>query len=293
VIHRWSARDVLVLKAVTLTLGELLSPGIDARCYHVAGRGGLKGAVRAVRDAAASARFVARSDVSSYYDSIDHGLLRALVPDSTVIMLVERYLEHLVDRHGLLMLVKRGISAGCPLSPLLGTVYLRELDEVMARLHERDGTFYARYMDDWVILAPTRWKLRRAVAAMNEVLCGLKLRKHPDKTFIGRVERGFDFLGYRFGDVVDQSAPAVAPGVGVARQTIARFEEHVARLYEQGASDARIGQYVRRWCRWLLGLADLNSTTLAWDGGPVMPGRCTSAFSVYLAVRHLGGGDYV
>ncbi len=26
----------------------------------------------------------------------------------------------------------------------------------------------------------------------------LKLEKHPDKTFIGRIEKGFDFLGYHF-----------------------------------------------------------------------------------------------
>jgi hypothetical protein len=24
----------------------------------------------------------------------------------------------------------------------------------------------------------------------------LKVEQHPDKTFIGRIERGFDFLGY-------------------------------------------------------------------------------------------------
>ncbi len=27
----------------------------------------------------------------------------------------------------------------------------------------------------------------------------LRMEKHPDKTFIGRIERGFDFLGYHFG----------------------------------------------------------------------------------------------
>ena len=45
---------------------------------------------------------------------------------------------------------------------------------------------------------PTRWKLRRAVRLVNEILGALRLEKHPDKTFIGRVERGFDFLGYHF-----------------------------------------------------------------------------------------------
>ena len=48
---------------------------------------------------------------------------------------------------------------------------------------------------------------------VNEVLAGLCLEKHPDKTFIGKIERGFDFLGYHF-------SPA---GLTVARQTIARF----------------------------------------------------------------------
>ena len=31
-----------------------------------------------------------------------------------------------------------------------------------------------------------------------EVLNDLSLDKHPDKRFIGRVEKGFDFLGYHF-----------------------------------------------------------------------------------------------
>jgi len=53
-------------------------------------------------------------------------------------------------------------------------------------------------MDDWVILAPSRWKLRAAIRLVNETLAELKLQQHPDKTFIGRVSRGFDFLGYLF-----------------------------------------------------------------------------------------------
>jgi hypothetical protein len=36
---------------------------------------------------------------------------------------------------------------------------------------------------------------RRAVGLVTQVLGSLRLEKHPDKTFIGRIERGFDFLG--------------------------------------------------------------------------------------------------
>lgn len=56
-------------------------------------------------------------------------------------------------------------------------------------------------MDDWVImLAPSRWKLRTAVRIVNQTFAELKLDKYPDKTFIGKIEKGFDFLGYTLGN---------------------------------------------------------------------------------------------
>ncbi len=59
----------------------------------------------------------------------------------------------------------------------------------------RSVLFNVRFMDDILVLSPTRWKLRRAVRAVNRVLGALRLETHPDKTFIGRIERGFDLPG--------------------------------------------------------------------------------------------------
>ncbi|MCP4266580.1 MAG: hypothetical protein GY777_13570 [Candidatus Brocadiaceae bacterium] len=96
-------------------------------------------------------------------------------------------------------------------------------------------------MDDWIVIAPTRWKLRSAIRIVNATLNALKVEQHPDKTFIGRVERGFDFLGY-----------FIKPGVlRVSRGTFERFTERIARLYEQGAGIERIGEYVRHWLKWV------------------------------------------
>jgi len=119
---------------------------------------------------------------------------------------------------------------------LIGAFYLKLLDERM----ETTGLAYARFMDDWVILAPTRWKLRAAIRLVNETLAELKLQQHPDKTFIGRVSRGFDFLGYLF-------TPA---GLEVAPRAVASCVERVVRLYERGVDLIHIGAYVRRWLRW-------------------------------------------
>jgi hypothetical protein len=60
-------------------------------------------------------------------------------------------------------------------------------------------------------------------------LGALSLEKHPDKTFIGRIARGFDFVGYHF-------SPA---GLAVAKQTNTNFIEKASRLFEQEHSAGR------------------------------------------------------
>jgi hypothetical protein len=62
--------------------------------------------------------------------------------------------------------MKQGISLGCPLSPLMGALYLKQLDDSM----EKTGLFYARFMNDWVVIAPTRWKLREDIRMVNKTL---------------------------------------------------------------------------------------------------------------------------
>ena len=116
------------------------------------------------------------------------------MPDGRVLDLLRQYVRRTIYDGGLYEDVERGISLGYPLSPLMGAFYLMLLDERM----ELTGLPYARFMDDWVILAPTRWKLRAAIRLVKETLAELKVEQNPDKTFIGRISRGFDFLGYVF-----------------------------------------------------------------------------------------------
>jgi hypothetical protein len=103
-------------------------------------------------------------------------------------------------------------------------------------------------MDDIIILAKTRWHLRKAVTTVNQHFNQLKVAQAPDKTFIGKVSRGWDFLGYHFD----------GKQLTVASKTV---EKHVLRyrqLYEQlrmkkATSDEMalaLGLYVKRWQRW-------------------------------------------
>ncbi|NEO79426.1 hypothetical protein [Moorena sp. SIO4G3] len=76
---------------------------------------------------------------------------------------------------------------------------------------------------------------------MNQVMAELRVEKHPDKTWIGRIAQGFDFLGYWFSP----------QGLGVAKKTVERMVDKVSRLYEHGADEVRIEAYLNHWWRWV------------------------------------------
>jgi len=237
----WSARDALVLKAVALVLNRWLKPLFANRVYHLAGTGGAKAAVREVAQNLPHNRFVFRTDVLGYYAAIDHDLMieavAQYIPDPNLIQLIWRFLRHRQYDNGFYRDIRQGLSLGCPLSPVLGALFLKPLDDAM----RQTGLCYARFMDDWVILAPTRWKLRPAIAAVNQILAALKLKQHPDKTFIGYIDKGFDFLGYHFTRAGQIPAP----------KTMDRFLTKVARLYEQQAEPERLGRYLKNWLKWV------------------------------------------
>jgi RNA-directed DNA polymerase len=189
IIEVWSALDALVLKATALVLAAHWLPDFSPHCHHLEGRGGAKAAVRFVHEHLAENTFVFRTDVKSYYASIDHDVLLAMlerhVPDGRILDLLRQSVRRTIYMWrrtiydgGLYEDVGRGISLGCPLSPLMGALYLKLLDERV----EATGLAYARFLDDWVILAPTRWKLRQAIRRVNIHACGTRSRTPGRRT---------------------------------------------------------------------------------------------------------------
>ena len=248
VIHLWGSQDVLVMKLLAGALQALLP--LSTRCTHIKGHGGLKQSIVAVQQHLDDYQYVCKTDVRGYYESIDQYLLMNMLNDHIQDPDIRHYLYQVVRRcvefGGEYRDIEGGISRGCPLSPVLGALYLLALDEQFAR---RD-VFYIRYMDDILILTRTRWHNRRAVRQLNQCLGALKLEKHPDKTFIGRIGKGFDFLGYHFS----------GKPLRVADKTREKHVLHIIRLYEQLRKKKAtpeevaltLGLYVKRWQCWTL-----------------------------------------
>jgi RNA-directed DNA polymerase len=189
-IHLWSSQDALVLKVLAMALPGALA--LSPLCTHIKGHGGLKATVNALQAALPDYTYVMKTDVKGYYESIDHTiLLKQLdkdIADPFIWRLLVQFVKRTVERGGTFKSIHCGISRGCPLSPVIAAYYLKGLDEQM----EGDTRyFYRRFMDDIIVLAKTRWHLRKAVRTVNQHFYQLKVAQAPDKTFIGRIAKGF------------------------------------------------------------------------------------------------------
>ena len=89
----------------------------------------------------------------------------------------------------------------------------------------------------------TRWKLKKAIRRINQVLVQLQLKKHPDKTEMGRTSKTFTFLGYTY-----------AAGIlSVAQSALENCLAKCEKLYEHGEELSSLARYWRRWQSWAKG----------------------------------------
>lgn len=162
-------------------------------CTHLKGHGGAQLAVNHVYRASQRYPFVFRTDVKSYYESIHHTLLlekfRQHIDDKLILNLITQYLTRSVEIGSNFKTYSKGISSGCPLSPLVASFYLYELDKAF----ERKRVFNRRYMDDIIVLTKSRWQLRRAIRYINQHFTLLKLKQHPTKPLLGIQVRDLTF----------------------------------------------------------------------------------------------------
>jgi RNA-directed DNA polymerase len=151
------------------------------------------------------------ADLSSYFDTIDHGkLIKCLerrISDRSVLKLIRMWLKSdIVEDDGKggrkTSRSRKGTPQGGVISPLLANIFLHEFDK---RFHSPEGprsfanARLVRYADDWVVMA--RYIGPRIHTFVDKTLGDLDLILNRDKTTTVDLKKAgsrFDFLGFTF-----------------------------------------------------------------------------------------------
>jgi RNA-directed DNA polymerase len=201
-------------RVVHHALMNLLEPAIDPRfifdSYACRKGKGVHQAVARYQYWAQRYRYALKLDISRYFPSIDHailkGQLRRVIKDVAVLDLLDRIIDggpatnpppRYFSGDDLWTPVERrvGIPIGNLTSQFFANLYLNGLDHFIKERLQAPA--YLRYVDDMILLADDKaqlWAWREAIVAE---LGTLRLLMHPKKCHLAPTCDGLDVLGYR------------------------------------------------------------------------------------------------
>lgn len=205
-----TVRDRVVQAAVLLVIEPIFEADFKDCSFGFRPGRNAQQAMDQVRESLkAGRREVYDADLSSYFDTIDHALLREKlerrIADRSVLRLISMWLRcPIVEDDGKggtkTTTPKAGTPQGGVISPLLANIFLHDVDRAF---HEENGPYHfakariVRYADDFVILA--RWMGPRIVRWIEAQVAAARLVLNQEKTHIvklGGEGEALDFLGF-------------------------------------------------------------------------------------------------
>ncbi len=197
-------RDIAISTVADRIVQRALANLLTPRCalgqgVHGYRRGrSVATALRAFEEAAHTRRWIARTDIRKFFDSID----RARLGDRLASLGLGRRLRRLVDRllgagaiqGAALFDSGLGVTQGSALSPLLSNLYLTPVDEAM----EAGPCVCIRYADDLALLGLQERDALAGLERLAHELSDLGLELNPRKTRRSHLGAGIEFLGARF-----------------------------------------------------------------------------------------------
>ena len=162
--------------------------------------------------------YVLKMDISKYFYSIDHEVLKNMLRDelfgeelSVVLRIIDStnldYINNNINKVKKnndipLYEYNKGLPIGNMTSQFLSIYYLNRLDHFI--VHDLKLKYYVRYMDDFIILDSDINKLKDAKKIIIDKLKKeYKLMINEKKTWINNMKYGFSFLGYTY-KVIDK-----------------------------------------------------------------------------------------
>jgi retron-type reverse transcriptase len=192
-------------------------------------------AIQAVLDGiGGGCRFVIRSDIAKFFTRIPKSVVTEIVTkavaDKDFVELFTRAIAVELDNMTQLRehanafpIEDIGVAQGNSLSPLLGNLFLYEFD---MELNKRPDVRCIRYIDDFIVLAPSKEVAENVFAKAVHMLEKLGMSVSDDKTQRAAIEEGFEFLG------IDLSNGFVRPSKKAQERVLASIESMLTESRE-------------------------------------------------------------
>jgi RNA-directed DNA polymerase len=201
-----------------------------------------------------SSTYVLQCDISKYFPSIDHEILKQLIrrkikcPDT--LKLIELIIDHsnpqelILERFpgdNLLTPIERrkGLPLGNLTSQLFANIYLNPLDRfIKENLHTQK---YLRYVDDFALFSNDFNFLKLARTEIIDFLGTLRLKLHPIKTQLSETRYGANFVGFR---ILNDRIRVVSKNIRRGRKRLL----HLCKMTNQGKINiTKLHQSLSAW----------------------------------------------
>ena len=199
-----TVRDRIVQQALLNVLHPVMEPEFEACSFaYRPGRSHKMAVQQAAQWRDRGYEWVLDSDIFQYFDHILHARLldevKERINQPWILALVKAWITAGVLTSEGIVLPHKGVPQGAVVSPILSNVYLDDFDQLLTDA----GWKLVRYADNFLLLSRSRQQLLEGKAAAAQLLQGMGLLMHPDKTQITHFDKGFRFLGHAFaGDLI-------------------------------------------------------------------------------------------
>lgn len=174
-----------------------------------------------------------KCDISKYFPSIDHSILLNLLKKIEFSDEEIEFIELLVKA----VPSKQGLPLGNQSSQWFALLYLNRIDRLIKEELRIKG--YIRYMDDMILISRDKNYLRYCLEQIKKVCKNELHLLLNQKTQIGKVKDGIDFLGYRH--ILDQNGKVIRKLRGSSKIRLKRHLKFLKKLRESEIVD---DQYV-------------------------------------------------
>ncbi len=162
--------------------------------------------------------YIIEADIKGFFDHVSHDwmmkFLQVRIRDSSLLLLIRRFLKAGYTESGKLIRTDRGTPQGGNLSPMLANIFLHYVLDLwfVKRVQRRirGECYLVRYADDFICMVQYRHIASELESMLRERFAEFGLSLHPEKTrtmSFGRFERAnarregrraetFDFLGF-------------------------------------------------------------------------------------------------